>query len=130
MEGAMQGRATDRETVYKVMKDWYSTGEYASNRRAEAEFGVSGGGYRSIVRRNLDNPDFDKLKLATRAELARNVLRVANKTLLELERRIDEADTLHIQRLAAVFDVLYDKWALASGSSTANENLHIKIEYE
>ena len=120
-----RGKKTPPEVIYQIMVSWAVTDSYKETAGA---LGLPVSTVKTIVDKNKDEPEFEKLRTEKREEFSKTSSRIIVKALNRLERDIDDEDKdIPVNQLTTVIGTLFDKRALAEGTSTDNVTVSIKL---
>ena len=120
-----RGKKTPPEVIYQIMASWAVTDSYKETAGA---LGLPVSTVKTIVDKNKDEPEFEKLRTEKREEFSKTSSRIIVKALNRLERDIDDEDKdIPVNQLTTVIGTLFDKRALAEGTSTDNVTVSIKL---
>lgn len=121
-----RGQKTDIETVYKIMINMFSTGNFSETAR---QLDIPVKTVEEIYKRNIEKEEFAKLRKQKEDEFVEKASRIIDKALNRLERTLDDKDEkITVNNLSTVIGTLYDKKALAKGDPTVNTDINIKMD--
>ena len=107
------------------MTSWAVT---QNNLQTARELGIAESTVRSIVLQNKDKDEFKKLCDEKKEAFSKMADRLIEKAAKRLEKELDdEFERIPVNHLTTVIGTLYDKKALADGSSTENVSVSIKM---
>lgn len=121
-----RGKQLDNETVYKIMASYFTTNNVSETAR---ELGIPNTTVNDTVNRNIDKPEFARLREEKRKKFGAKFEKIINKALDRLDKEIDEQDKIPVSQLSTVVGTLYDKNRLENDESTENTNQTINIGF-
>lgn len=124
MRNVARGQKTPPEVIFKVMASYAVTDNPEQTARA---LNLPPTTVRGIIDRCEDLPEFVELRDKTREGFAERATNIINKALDRLDDEIAMKDDIPINHLVVAIGTLYDKRALAEGSSTDNVSVTVKL---
>lgn len=121
-----RGKQLDNETVYKIMASYFNTNNVSETAR---ELDLPNTTVNDTVNRNIDKPEFVKLREEKKKKFSAKFEKIIDKALTRLEQEIDLQDKIPVSQLSTVVGTLYDKNRLENNESTENTNQTINIGF-
>lgn len=122
----MKGKKTDNETIYKVMLSVFTTNNFSETAK-QLDMPIQT--VNDIYTRNIEKPEFVKLREQKQDDFIEKATRIINKGLIRLEESLDNKDEkIPVNNLSTMLGTLYDKRALAKGETTSNTGVTIKMD--
>ena len=122
----MKGKKTDNETIYKIMLSVFTTNNFSETAK-QLDMPIQT--VNDIYTRNIEKPEFVKLREQKQDDFIEKATRIINKGLIRLEESLDNKDEkIPVNNLSTMLGTLYDKRALAKGETTSNTGVTIKMD--
>ena len=120
-----RGKKTKPEDIYAIMASYAVTGNCSETAR---ELNIPSSTVYEVVEKNSWKPEFVKRDKEQKEKFAQRATGIINLAMDRLEGTLeDEEKDIPVNHLTTVIGTMYDKRALATGESTENTTVEVKL---